>query len=105
MVFLRPFLGPTGGQRGGNERQKQLVMAGDGVAARFRFAAATLGGGGALHYILHRTVVLDKVKVRRSNGAGGHAEIANDRNGFEENFGQTNAGAPVKINTARSHLT
>src|SRR5712691_4960859 len=104
MVFLRPFLRPTGGQRGGDERQKQLVVAGDGVAARFRSAAATLGGGGALHYILHRTVVLDKVKVRSGNGAEGDAEIADDRDGFEEDFGQENGGAPVEIHAARMHL-
>src|SRR5258707_2932372 len=104
MVFLGPFLRPTGGQRGGNERQKQLVMAGYGVAARFRSAAAALGSGGALHYILHRTVVLDKVEVRSSNGAEGHAEIADDRNGFEENFGQENGGAPAEIHAARMHL-
>src|SRR5713226_1003678 len=104
MVFLGPFLRPTGGQRGGDERQKQLVMAGDGVAARFLSAAATRGGGGTLHYILQRTVVLDKVKVRSGNGAEGYAEIADDRNGFEEDFGQENGGAPVEIHAARMHL-
>src|SRR6266849_7009482 len=58
------FLGPACGQRGGDQRQEQLVVAGDGVAARFRSAAAPGGRGGTLHYILQRTVVLDKVEVR-----------------------------------------
>src|SRR5260370_14691420 len=79
-------------------------MAGDGVAARFGSAAAALGSGGTLNYILQRTVVLDKVKVRSSNGAEGDARIADDRNGFEEDFGQENGGAPVEIDAARMHL-
>src|SRR3989454_11611858 len=79
-------------------------MAGDSVAARFRSAAAALGSGGTLHYILQRTVVLDKVEVRSSNGAERYAEIADDRDGFEEDFGQENGGAPVEIDAAGMHL-
>src|SRR5256884_7261988 len=80
------FLGPAGGRRGGNERQEQLVVAGDGVAVRFRAAAAAGGRGRALHYILQRTVMLDKVEVCGGNGADRDAQIANDGNGFEKNF-------------------
>jgi len=47
----RAFLGPPGGQRGGNQRQEQLVMAGDGIAPGFRSAAAGGGHGRTLHYI------------------------------------------------------
>src|SRR5712692_12027473 len=60
------FLGPAGGQGGGHERQEQLVVAGDGVAMRFRSAAATGGRGGTLHYIVQRPVVLDKEIGRAS---------------------------------------
>src|SRR3977135_1138711 len=72
------FLGPAGGQRGGDERQEQLVVAGDGVAVRCGSAAAVSGGRGTLHYILQRTVMLDKVEIRSSNGPQRDAEIAND---------------------------
>src|ERR1700686_3442319 len=98
------FLGPAGGQRGGNERQEQLVVAGDSVAVRFRAAAAAGGRGGALHYILQRTVVLDKVEVRGGNGAERDLEIANDGNGFQKNFGQKDGGAPIEIDAAGMHL-
>src|SRR5437879_10218740 len=54
------FLGPTGRQRGRDQRQKQLVVAGDGVAVRCRSDVAAEGGGGTLHYILQRTIVLNK---------------------------------------------
>src|SRR2546427_9667175 len=63
------FLGPAGGQRGGNERQEQLVVAGDGVAVRFRTAAAAGGRGGALHYIMQRIEVLEEGEVYRYIGA------------------------------------
>src|SRR6202521_3443849 len=98
------FLGPAGGQRGGNERQEQLVVAGDGVAVRFRAATAAGGRGGALHYILQRTVVLDKVEVRGGDGTERDAEISNDRDGFEKNFGQKDGGAPIEVDAAGMHL-
>src|SRR5712691_9647056 len=98
------FLGPTGGQRGGDERQEQLVMPGDCVAARFRSAAAAGRGGGTLHYILHRTVVLDKVEIRCSNGAQRDSEISHDGNGFEKYLRQKNGGAPIEVHAAGMHL-
>src|SRR5258707_3737575 len=98
------FLGPAGGQRGGNERQEQLVVAGDGVAVEFRAVAAASGRCGALHYILQRTVVLDKVEVCGGNGADRDAEIAYDGNGFEKNFWQKDGGAPIEIDAAGMHL-
>src|SRR6267378_1487859 len=99
------FFGPAGGQRGGNERQEQLVVAGDGVAVRFgsAAAAAAAGSGGTLYYILQRTVVLDKVEVRGGDGAERDAEIANDGNGFQKNFGQKDGGAPIEIDAAGMH--
>src|SRR6266436_7483773 len=98
------FLGPTGGQRSGNERQEQLVVAGDGVAVRLRAALDATGSGGTLHYILQRTVVLNKVEVRRGNGAWWNAKIAHDGNGFEKNLGQQDGGAPIEIDAAGMHL-
>src|SRR5216683_2139596 len=97
------FPGPAGGQRGGDQRQQQLVVASDGVAARFRSAAAMGRRGGTPHYILHRTVVLNKVEVRGSNGAKRNAEITNDGNGFKKNFGEENGGAPIEIHAAGMH--
>src|SRR5258708_859192 len=70
------FLGPAGGQRRGDQRQEQLMVAGDGVAVRFRSTAAVRGRSGTLHYILQRTVVLDKVEVRGGNRAKRDTEIA-----------------------------
>jgi len=80
------------------------VVAGDGVAVRFRSAVAASGRGGTLHYILQRTVVLNKVEVRRGNGAERNAEISNDAHGFEKNFGKQDGRAPVEINAAGMHL-
>src|SRR5207245_8029698 len=94
---------PTRGQRGGDERQKQLVVAGDGVAVRFGTAAAA-GSGGTLHYILQRTVVLNKVEVRSGNRAQRDAQVANDGNGFEKNFRQEDGGTPIEIDAAGMHL-
>src|ERR1700674_1034632 len=98
------FLGPAGGQRGGDERHEQLVVSGDGVAVRSQSTPAGAWGGGTLHYILQRTVVLNKVEVRSGNRAERDAEIADDGNGFEENFGQEDGGAPIKIDAAGMHL-
>src|ERR1700722_11146643 len=79
-------------------------MAGDGVAARFLFAASAFGCGGTLHYILQRTIVLDKVEVRGGDWLQGHTEIAHDANGFQENFGKKHGRAPVQVHTAGMHL-
>ena len=62
-------------------------MARDGVAARFLLAASASGFGGTFHYILQWTVVLDKIEVRSGNWLQGHTEIADDADGFQENFG------------------
>src|SRR2546423_15398918 len=80
------------------------MVAGNGEAARISPRTATQRRGGALHYIVQRTVVLDKVEVRGSNGMQGHAEIAHYGNGFQENLGKQNRRAPVEIHTARMHL-
>src|SRR5258708_40276743 len=90
------FLGPTSGQRGGDERQEQLGGASDGVAVRFRSAVAAGGGGGTLHYILQRRVGLNKVEVCRGNRAQRNAKIAHDGNGFQKNFRQEAGGAPIE---------
>src|SRR5713101_6108505 len=80
------------------------MVAGDGVAVRIRTSAAAAGSGGTLHYILQRTVVLNKVEVRRSNRAKRHAEIADHRDGFEKDFRQQNGRTPVEVNAAGMHL-
>src|SRR5713226_6373237 len=77
---------PAANQSGGYQRQKQLVMPGDGVTARLLPFTVTPGSRGTLHYILHRTVVLNKVEVRRSNRAKRQAEIAHHRHCFQEDF-------------------
>ena len=78
-------------------------MAGDGVAVRFRSAASVGWRGGALHYILQRAVVLDKVEVRSGNRAEWNAEIAHDGNRFQKNLGQKNRRSPIEINASRMH--
>src|SRR5437667_5578901 len=92
---------PAGSQRGGDERHQQLVVAGNGVAVRFRSAASAGRRGGALHYILQRTVVLDKVEVRSGNRAEWNAEIAHHGNRFQKNLGQKNSGTAIEINASR----
>src|SRR5260370_26367060 len=103
-VSSAAFLGPTSGQRGGDERQEQLVVASDGVAVRFRSAVAAGGGGGTLHYILQRTGGLNKVEVCRGNRAQRNAKIAHDGNGFQKNFMQEDGGPPIKITAPRIPL-
>src|SRR5713101_6706809 len=66
---------------------RAAVVAGDGVTVRFRTALVAARSGRALHYILQRTIMLDKVEVRSGNGPERDAEIADDGNGFEKNFG------------------
>jgi len=104
IVSRARFPWPASGQRSGDERQEQLVVAGNSVAVRFRSAAAVRGRGWTLHYILQRTVVLNKVEVRGGNGTERDAEIADDGNGFEKNFGEQDGGTPIEINAAGMHL-
>src|SRR5438445_7600438 len=80
------------------------MVAGDGVAVRIRSAAAAARSGGTLHYILQRTVELNKVEVRRGNRAKRDAEIADHRDGFEKDFRQQNGRTPVEVNAAGMHL-
>ena len=80
------------------------MVAGDGVAVRVGPAAAAAGGGGTLYYILQRTIVLDKVKVCRGDGAERDSQIANHGNGFQKNFRQKDGGAPIEIDAAGMHL-
>src|SRR5713226_4979409 len=101
---IAAFLWPAGSQRGGNERQEQLVVAGNGVAVRCGSAAAAGGGRGPLHYILHGTVVLDKVEIRSSNGAQRDANVADHGNRFQKNLRQKNGGAPIEIDATWMHL-
>src|SRR5256885_4237603 len=79
-------------------------MAGDGKPPRGGSLTATRGRGRALHYILQRTIVLDKVEVRSSNRLQRNAEVANDRDRFQENLGEQNGGAPVEVDAAGMHL-
>src|SRR5580765_1204935 len=79
---------PTSSERGGHQRHQQFVVARDGETARTRFAAAAFGDSGTLHYILQRTVVLDKVEVGSGNWLQGHTKIADDAHGFQKNLGK-----------------
>ena len=80
------------------------MVAGDGVAARLLSFAAMRGSCGAPHYILQRTVVLNKVEVGSCDGPKGNAEIANDGDGFQENLGKQNRGTPIQVDAAGMHL-
>ena len=71
------------------------MVAGDGVAARLFSFAAMRETSGAPHYILQRTVVLNKVEVGGGDGAKRNAEVAHDRHGFQENLWEQNGGAPI----------
>src|ERR1700682_6340637 len=77
---------PAAHQRSGDQRQEQFVMASDGVAARLLSFAATRGSCGAPHYILQRTIVLNKVEVGGGDGAKRNAKITHDGDGFQENL-------------------
>src|SRR5690242_15370529 len=59
---------PAAYQGSGNQGQEQFVVAGDGIAARLLSFAAMRGSCGAPHYILQRTVVLNKVEVGGGDG-------------------------------------
>ena len=61
------------------------MMARNGEAPGFLAAAVGRSGSGPLHYILHRSVVLDKVEVGGCDGTQGHSQIANERYRFEKN--------------------
>jgi len=58
--------------------------------------------GASLHSA--RDVVLDKVEVGGGDGPERDAQIANDGNGFEKNFGQKDGRAPIEIDAAGMHL-
>src|SRR5262245_2965458 len=57
-----------------------------------------------LHYILQRTIVLNEVEVRGSDWLQGHAQIANDGYGFQENFRQEHGGSPIEIYASGMHF-
>jgi hypothetical protein len=80
------------------------MVAGNRVAVRLGSAPPTNGSGGTPHYILQRTVVLDKVEVRRGDGAERNAKIAHHGNSLQKNLWQQNGRAPVEINPAGVHL-
>src|SRR5262249_47194966 len=60
--------------------------------------------GGPLYDVLQRSVMLDEIEICGGDGAQGHAEIANDGNSFEKNFGQEHSGTPIEIYAARMHF-
>src|SRR6266566_3012601 len=104
MGRLSASLRPPCRQSRRHERQQQLVVAGDGKAARLRSFVAAGGSGGTLHYILQRAVVLNKVEVRRRNGTERYAQVAHHRNGLQKNLRQQHRRTPVEIDAAGMHL-
>src|SRR4029077_8695840 len=94
-LFARRRSRPAADQCSGYQRQEQFVVAGDGIAARLLSFAAMRGSCGAPHYILQRTIVLDKVEVGGGDGAKRNAKVAHDGHGFQENFWEQNGGAPI----------
>src|SRR3984893_15786925 len=107
-IFIRFFTWrlsrPAAHQGGGYQRQEQFVMASDCVAGRRLCLAATRGSCGAPHYILQRTVVLNKVEVGSGDRAKRKAQVAHDGDGFQENLWEQNGGAPIQIDAAGVHL-
>ena len=93
---------------GSEQRQKNFVMAGNGVTARFfgfGFAIfAGRAGGGALDDVLQRAIVLEEIEIGRGDGTKRRAEIADHGDGFEKNLGQNDGGSPVEIHAAGMHF-
>src|SRR3984893_7377032 len=107
-IFIRFFAWrlsrPAAHQGGGYQRQEQFVMASDGVAARLLSFAAMRGSCGTPHYILQRTIVLNKVEVGGGDGSKRNAEVAHYGDSFQENLGEKNGRAPIQIDAAGVHL-
>src|SRR5256884_220328 len=101
---LSASLRPSCRQGRSHERQQQLVVAGDGKAARHRSFVAAAGSGGTLDHILQRAVVLNKVEVGCRNGTERYPQVAHHRNGLQKNLRQQHRRTPVEINPARMHL-
>src|SRR5215469_1629984 len=104
MGRLSASLRPSCRQSGRHERQQQLVVAGDGKAARLRpLLTVRARGGGTLHYILQRAIVLNKVEVGRRNRREWYAQVAHQRNSLQKNLRQQHRRTPVEINAAGMH--
>src|SRR5438876_5633609 len=101
---LSASLRPSCRQGRSHERQQQLVVAGDGKAARHRSFVAAAGSGGTLDHILQRAVVLNKVEVGCRNGTERYPQVAHHRNGLQKNLRHQHRRTPVEINPARMHL-
>src|SRR5579872_1430280 len=52
-----------------------------------------------LHYVCLGAVMLEKVEVHRGKVRKGMAEVANDRNSFQENLGQNDGRAGVHVDS------
>src|SRR5260370_13181795 len=79
-------------------------MAGDGIAARLLSLASVRGSCGAPHYILQRTIVLNKVEVVGGDGAKRNAKVAHDGHGFQENLWEQDCRAPILLAAVGGHL-
>src|SRR5690348_10459034 len=91
-------------ERGGEQRQENFVMAGDGVASG-SFGGVRIFGGrrGALDDILQRAIVLEKIEIGRRDGTKRSAQIANNSDSLEEDFRQDDSRAPIEIDAAGVH--
>src|SRR5260370_40866798 len=94
-LFTRRCSRPAADQGSGYQGQEQFVMAGGGIAARLLSLAAVRGSCGAPHYILQRTIVLNKVEVGGGDGAKRNAKVAYDGHGLQENLWEQNGRAPI----------
>ena len=85
MVSRSALAADTFDDCGGQERHKNFVMAGDGVASGF--VAARCGGGTADH-ILQRAIVLEEIEIGGGDRVERSAEIAGDADSFQKNLGE-----------------
>src|SRR5688572_31758398 len=80
-------------ERGGQQRNQQLVM------ARQREAAAR-SRGRPVDDIRERPVVPQEIQVHRRQAVERAAVVARDRDGLQEHLGQHHRGAAIQIDTA-----
>ena len=76
---------------------------GDGIAFGLAVFRPSPSDGWAADHILARAVVLNKVEIGGGDGNERDAEVADDGDRLEKNFGKNDSGTPVQIDTAVMH--
>src|ERR1044071_1351755 len=98
-AVLRVRRGAAAEEFGGEERDGQFMMSGDGEAATC--AAA----GRAADDVGERAVGLYEVEVGRREVFQRVAEVADERDALEEDLGQDHGRADVEVDAAAAHST